>query len=137
MPNEPIGLLISRDLIFTSKITGTAGALGRRMVVAGDRAQVLKAFEDHPPVAVLVDLGAGELVSEPTLRDLIEAAPPGVQFIAFGSHVDTAALDAARSAGCALVLPRSRFSAELPELIERFLRVDPAEENDAENALPS
>lgn len=138
MPDEPVGLLICRDLIFTSKITGTARALGRRIVLAGDRAQVLRAFDerDKMPLAVFVDLAAGAVVAGPALRELIEAAPAGIPFVAFGSHVDTEALDAARAAGCALVLPRSRFSAELPQLIERFLRIGPTGAG-AEDARPS
>src|SRR5437660_1504545 len=34
----PSGILLSRDLIFTAKVTGTAQMLGRRVLVAGDRA---------------------------------------------------------------------------------------------------
>ena len=41
--------------------------------------------------------------------------------IAFGAHVLAAQLQAAQKAGCEIVLPRSRFSAELPELLRRHL----------------
>jgi hypothetical protein len=41
--------------------------------------------------------------------------------VAFGSHVDKARLDQARAAGCDEVLPRSKFSGELPELLRRYL----------------
>jgi hypothetical protein len=34
--------------------------------------------------------------------------------------VETARLQAARDAGCDVVLPRSRFSAELPRLLEEY-----------------
>ncbi|MGZ3385055.1 MAG: hypothetical protein ACXWNF_09120, partial [Isosphaeraceae bacterium] len=47
-------------------------------------------------------------------------AGPATAFVAFGSHVDTEALAAARAAGCDPVMPRSKFSADLPELIRRF-----------------
>jgi CheY-like chemotaxis protein len=40
--------------------------------------------------------------------------------IAFGSHVATARLQAAREAGCTDVMPRSRFSASLPELLQQY-----------------
>jgi hypothetical protein len=43
-----------------------------------------------------------------------ETAP---QLIAFGSHVDEAALTAAQAAGFDLVMPNSRFSRSLPELL--------------------
>ena len=118
--NEPTGLLLSRDLIFTSKITGTARELGHRVLVAGNRALALSMIDQWRPRAVFVDLAAGDLVATPALIAYQNAAP-GTPFVAFGSHVDTQALDAARGAGCDPVLPRSKFTAELPELIQRFL----------------
>ena len=38
-----------------------------------------------------------------------------------GSHVDKVRLNQARAAGCDEVLPRSKFSAELPDLLLRYL----------------
>jgi CheY-like chemotaxis protein len=118
---EPTGLLLSRDLIFTSKITGTARELGHRVLVAGNRALALSMIDQWRPRVVFVDLAAGDLVATPALIAYQTAAPAGTPFVAFGSHVDTQALDAARAAGCDPVLPRSKFTAELPELIRRFL----------------
>jgi CheY-like chemotaxis protein len=117
----PAGLLLSRDLIFTTKITGTARELGYRVMTAGNAALAAAMIGQWRPRAVFVDLAAGDLVSAPALVAYQKAAGPGVPFVAFGSHVDTAALAAARSAGCDPVLPRSKFSAELPELIRRYL----------------
>jgi DNA-binding response OmpR family regulator len=120
-PTRPSGLLISRDLIFTSKVTSTARALGFQVLVAGNSALILSMIEEWKPRAVFVDLAAGELVSVPALVAYRHAAEESTPFIAFGSHVDTQALDAAKSAGCALVLPRSKFSTDLPDLIQKYL----------------
>jgi hypothetical protein len=68
---------------------------------------------------VFVDLAAGDLVASASLMTLRQAAP-GVPFVAFGSHVDVQALEDARLAGCDPVMPRSRFTNELPELIRRY-----------------
>jgi CheY-like chemotaxis protein len=119
----PTGLLLSRDLIFTSKVTGTARAMGQRVMVAGNSALASAMIEQWRPKVVFVDLAAGDLVSVPALIAYRQAAGAGVPFVAFGSHVDTAALDAARAAGCDHVMPRSKFSTELPELIRRFFDV--------------
>jgi hypothetical protein len=113
--------LLSRDLIFTSKITGTARELGHRVLVAGNAALAVAMIGQWRPKTVFVDLAAGDLVSAPALLAYQKEAGPGVTFLAFGSHVDTVALDAARAAGCDPVLPRSKFSAELPALIRRHL----------------
>jgi len=117
---EPPGMLLSRDLIFTSKVTGTARALGHRVVVAGDVALAASMIAQWTPRVVFVDLSAGDLVQPAALLAFRKLAAPGTPFVAFGSHVDTAALAAARGAGCDPVLPRSRFSAELPELIRQY-----------------
>ncbi|MFO0950008.1 MAG: response regulator [Isosphaeraceae bacterium] len=119
-PGEEAGLLLSRDLIFTSKVTGTAQALGRRVIVAGNSALVSAMLGQWRPRVVFVDLAAGDLASPSALTAYRQAAGPGVPFVAFGSHVDTAALDAARASGCDEVMPRSRFSAELPDLVRKY-----------------
>ena len=120
-PDGPSGLLLSRDLIFTSKITGTARELGKRVMVAGNVALASAMIEQWKPKAVFVDLAAGDLVSVPALTAYIQAAGEGVPVIAFGSHVDVAGLAAASAAGCDPVMPRSKFTAELPRLIETYL----------------
>lgn len=117
----PTGLLLSRDLIFTSKITGSARLLGGHVVVAGNSALAVALIERSRPKVVFVDLAAGDLVNPDALRTYQEATGAGVPFVAFGSHVDTEALAAARSAGCDPVLARSRFTADLPNLIRRYL----------------
>jgi CheY-like chemotaxis protein len=119
-PDGSVGLLLSRDLIFTSKVTSTARALGYRVVTAGGIDAASAMMEQQRPRAVFVDLAAGDLVSPQALA-AYRGILAGVPFIAFGSHVDTAALSAASAAGCDPVLPRSRFTAELPALIERYL----------------
>ena len=45
----------------------------------------------------------------------------GKPVIAFGSHVDTARLQAAQTAGCSEVMPRSRLAATLPQLLGKHL----------------
>lgn len=120
--SDPIaGVLLSRDLMFTVKITGTAQELGHKVQTAGSAEQALTLIREHRPKAVFVDLAAGPLASSETLTALQAAAGPGVPFIAFGSHVDAAALASARAAGCDPVMPRSKFTMELPALIRRYL----------------
>ena len=114
------GILLSRDLIFTSKVTGTARLLGHRMLVAGNVEPAATMIAEWRPCVVFVDLGAGDLVSPEALLGYQKLAGPGTSFVAFGSHVDTEALATARAAGCDPVLPRSKFAAELPDLMKRY-----------------
>ena len=120
IPEGPAGLLLSRDLLFTSKITGTAGALGHRVIVAGNVALVSAMLAEWSPVVVFVDLAGGDLVSPASIAEYRGIAPPGTPFVAFGSHVDTKALADASAAGCDPVMPRSRFTNELAALIRRY-----------------
>lgn len=121
----PVGLLLSRDLIFTSKITGTARALGQRVMVAGNIALASSMIAQWSPAVVFVDLAAGDLVAPEALM-AFRASAPETPFVAFGSHVDTAALAAASAAGCDDVMPRSKFTNVLPDLIRRFLGDNPS-----------
>lgn len=123
MPADTVdGILLSRDLIFTTKITGTASAIGHRLVVVGRSDQLDQAMADGPPRAILIDLAAGDLVTPAALASL-RARVPAARLVAFGSHVDTASLDAAREAGCDEVMPRSKFVADFPTLLARVLTI--------------
>lgn len=119
----PAGLLLCRDLIFTSKVTGTARALGAQVVVAGNGALAEVMIGAWTPRVVFVDLAAGDLARPDAVAGL-KALVPDVPFIAFGSHVEADALVAAKAAGCELALPRSRFTTELPDLIRRYLAAE-------------
>jgi hypothetical protein len=120
----PTGILLSIDLIFTSKVTGTARELGHRVLVAGTSSLALAMIGECSPCVVFVDLAAGDLVAPTALVAYQGLAGPATAFVAFGPHVDTDALAAARAAGCDLVIPRSRFSAGLTELLERYFQGD-------------
>ncbi len=63
---------------------------------------------------LILDLDTGDAESVVGL-----ARPAGVPVLAFGPHVDASLLRAARDAGCAVVVPRSSFFAELADLAER------------------
>ncbi len=120
METKPAGLLLTRDLMFTSKVVGTAQALGFVVKAVGglERAEALIA--EAALRAVFVDLAAGDLVAPGSLARLMALAPE-VPFVAFGSHVDVDALEAARAAGCREVMPRSKFTMILPDLIRKYL----------------
>ena len=82
VPDGPAGLLLGRDLFFNTRITGTAEALGHRVVVAGSGAAVLAHLRAWAPVVVFVDLAAGDLVASPSGRTSTRRAwpprrPPG------------------------------------------------------------
>ena len=113
------GLLLCDDLIFTSRITGTAKALGLSVGVARDVAGLLRMAKSSPPTCVLLDLHFPGL-DLPTLLAELRAIGP-MRVVGYGSHVDAATLHAARVAGCDPVLPRSKFVEELPAALPGWL----------------
>jgi CheY-like chemotaxis protein len=113
------GLLLSDDLLFISRITGSARSLGLEIKSARSAAEVLNQTHAHTPGCVLIDLQNPGLDITALVRDLKNAGNPYI--VGYGSHVDAATLKAAREAGCDLVLPRSKFveslATELPKWI--------------------
>ena len=114
------GIVLSRDLFFTERVTATALALGYRMLVAGEGYQARTLIQQRQPRVVILDLTAGELVAPAAVAGYRQLTGPGTWFVAVGPHVQADLLDAAREAGCQVVLPRSKFSNELPALVRRF-----------------
>jgi DNA-binding NarL/FixJ family response regulator len=115
-----MGLLLSDDLMFTSRITGTARNLDLTIIVARNAAALEAMAREQEPSCVLLDLGNPSLAGADAIRKL-KAAAPAAFVVAYGSHVDTATLNAARAAGCDVVLPRSRFVEVLPRQLPAWL----------------
>lgn len=69
-----------------------------------------------PVTAVMLDLTSG--VAPAAVRELLGTGP--VRLLAFGPHVDTTTLEAARQAGFDDVWPRSRLAAALPDWLRRL-----------------
>jgi len=119
----PLGLLLSDDLIFASRVGGTARALGLTVRQARDVDALVDLARRHPVGGVLVDLGFPGLDLAEVLRRLEQACGRRPRVTAYGSHVDTASLRAARALGCDPVLPRSKFVEELPTALPAWLGV--------------
>lgn len=109
-------VLVSQDLIFATKIKGTAQALGIPLAVVGSTAAV--EAKSAAPDLVIVDLASPPTTSEDDLRSLRARLGDAARLVAYGSHVDVERLGAARRAGCDPVLARSEFTARLPSLLQ-------------------
>lgn len=84
-----------------------------------DRSRITSALPDAEiryvgsPEALVGLAGIDLVVVDLSKKGVLEALPgivaSGVRLVAYGSHVDKKLLDAAREAGVADVLPRSKF----------------------------
>ncbi len=103
------------DLIFQSKITGTAAQSGATCRVVRDVATLEAALIDQSPQLVLIDLSLEDVVVSDLVKCVRSHAATS-RIVAFGSHVDRDVLNAAAEAGADDVLPRSAFVRLLPSL---------------------
>src|SRR5437899_773928 len=120
-PSIAFGLLLSDDMIFTSRITGTARGLGLTLKPARSAGVLETMARQQTPSCVIVDLANPGLDVRDLITQLREICSPMPRVVAYGSHVDAAGLRAAREAGCDLVLPRSKFVEDLPRELPAWL----------------
>lgn len=121
--------MLSGDLIFVSRVAATAESLGGRVDVVPDTERAVSQLQDHPYACLIVDLSLEGL----KVHELIAAMPDPTHppVIAFGPHVATVRLQEAADAGCAAVMPRSRFSSNLKAILSEYL--DPPEKTTSDS----
>jgi DNA-binding NarL/FixJ family response regulator len=105
-------LLLTDDLMDGSKVRASAQAAGATVRTARNAEALMKLANDSAPTLVIVDLGNPGLNLGELVKSLI-SLPQRSKIVAFGSHVDAAALSAAREAGCDQVMPRSAFFQQI------------------------
>jgi CheY-like chemotaxis protein len=122
METQAHGLLLCDDLIFTSRVTGTARDLGFTFKPARSMEVLRELLLGAGPACVILDLANPGLVVADFMKELHERGEPPPRVIAYGSHVDTATLKAARAAGCDEVLTRSQFVEQLPRRLPEWMK---------------
>jgi CheY-like chemotaxis protein len=120
-PAPPPALLLSDDLMFVSRISGTARDLGLAVKAARSTEALVRLARQQAPRCVIVDLSNPGLDLASLLGQLGEIGAPMPRVVAYGSHVDAETLRRAREAGCDPVLPRSKFVEELPRALPGWL----------------
>ncbi len=120
-------LAVVTDLIFSTKILATARDLGVEAQAVTTPDALIKALDDGGVRLVIVDMS---LPPELAVSSLQCAATHHTvpTTLAFYSHVNTELLDRAEAAGATLTMPRSKFSAELPEILKRLCPPPPPRE---------
>src|SRR3990172_1835020 len=115
-------LAVVDDLFFVSKLQETARQVGAevRVVRAADfRAESLRGAK---PALAVFDLNATSANAVGLIRQMkADAELKEIPVIAFLSHVQVDLQRAAQAAGCDQVLPRSKFTTELPALLRQFV----------------
>jgi acetylornithine deacetylase/succinyl-diaminopimelate desuccinylase-like protein len=97
---------IVSDLMLASRVSESLKAAGHEVSVVPKLPDPLEAQ------AIVCDLDTADI-------DAVVAT--GLPTLGFYSHVDVATKQRAQAAGLSLVVPRSRMSRELPQLVDRLL----------------
>jgi CheY-like chemotaxis protein len=118
------------DLFFLAKINETAKKLNLKVDFVKTDKDVLEAVEQtgEKPSLIMVDLnnlGIKPLTLIPKLKSKLKKE---TNIIGFLSHVQGDLKLKASEAGCDMVLPRSAFSANLPQLLRRHAATDEQDE---------
>lgn len=119
MPNNrAIGVL--DDLFFTVKILDAAKRAGLAIEFVKSEIDALDKARTAPAVMIL-DLNCAAIDPVRLITALkADPATKPVNLIGFISHVQGELKQAAQQAGCDMVLARSAFSQNLPQLLKRF-----------------
>jgi CheY-like chemotaxis protein len=121
LPPARSGLLLSDDMIFTSRVTGTARDLGLCVRSALSFEALHALIHQQIPCCIILDLAHPELHVAAFVQELRRTCTPMPCVVAYGSHIDTARLQEAREAGCDVVLPRSKFVEDLPRALPEWM----------------
>lgn len=106
------------DLFFATRIRETARALAVELETFSNGAQLLERCRVELPALLIVDLNAVnaepvEMISRLKSDSALRAVP----VVAYLSHVQVELERGARAAGADLVLPRSKFTKQLADLL--------------------
>jgi len=110
------------DLFFTSKIKEAAKSLNSDLEFIKNTNGLIQKLKSEKPSLIIFDLNSKvcnpletikELKSLPDLKD--------IPILGYLSHIQTDLKDEAAKAGCDLVLPRSKFSKDLREILLKYL----------------
>lgn len=114
------GLLISSDLMISSRVTAMAKDCNTKVDVVSHLDRLQEPAEHFQYGCVLIDLATIPAAVD-TLLQHIRSNGISAPAIAFGSHVNIQQLEEAKSAGCDYVLSRGQFSQSLRTIILEHL----------------
>ena len=109
------------DLFFSSKITETARQLGISLLFARSQDEVIARALTDKPALLIVDLNSTSCKPLETIGQIKEDADlRHIPIVGFLSHIQADLKVKATMAGCDRVLPRSAFTAHLPEILAEY-----------------
>ncbi len=116
----PSVVAVVDDLFFVSKLQETARLVGAPLVIVRAAAFHLDDLRRQKPALVIFDLNNTSVNAAELIRQIkSDAELKEIPVMAFFSHVQVELQRAAQEAGCDQILPRSQFTATLPQLLRQ------------------
>jgi len=117
----PSVIAVVDDLFFVSKLQETARQVGAQLATVRAVAFHLDDLRRQKPALIIFDLNTTSGNAAELIRQLkSDAELKEIPVVAFFSHVQVELQRAAQEAGCDQILPRSQFTATLPQLLRQF-----------------
>ena len=117
----PSVVAVVDDLFFVSKLQETARQVGAPLAIVRTAAFHLDNLRQQKPALIIFDLNTTSGNTAELIRQLkSDTELKEIPVVAFFSHVQVELQRAAQEAGCDKILPRSQFTATLPQLLRQF-----------------
>jgi CheY-like chemotaxis protein len=118
-------LFVTNDLVFPSRVFGSAGRLSTELIVVMSVAKLADELAKTEDVSlVIVDLNTPAIKLVDLVATVRFTGKRPITIVAYGPHVHAERLEAARNAGCDEVLTRGQFSARMDALLASWGRPD-------------
>ena len=111
-------LLLSQDLLVTSRVSGVVQALNVSFKSVSSTDNLQLAWSESPAELIVVDLTLPGLDVEEVVQ-WIHAQQTRATVIAFGPHVQLKTLERAEQSGCDHVYVRGEFFAQMQNILLR------------------
>jgi len=114
---------VVEDLFFTVKIADTAKRLGLETVFVKTEKDALEQAQTQPLV-IIIDLHIYSMQALKLIEKLkTDPATKGISTLAFVSHIQGELKQKAQELGCNMVMAKSAFSQNLPQILKRHAGV--------------
>ncbi|MDP9169517.1 MAG: response regulator [Acidobacteriota bacterium] len=116
----PTIFAVMTDLFFLVRIMDASKALGLTVKFLKDRETVLEKAKTNPALMIF-DLNCTALDPIGLIQQIKnDPATSGINTVGFVSHVQVDVKQKAEESGCDLVVARSAFAQNLPDILKRY-----------------
>src|SRR5690242_9475924 len=120
------------DLFFLAKIQEVSRKLNVKVEFVKSEKDITEKIGENPeekPSLIVVDLNSNSIKPLPVISKLRSKFKKPTSIVGFVSHVQGDLKMKAQEAGCDVVMPRSAFSQNLPNILRRHAAEDEPDEN--------